>query len=395
MSRIALGVSGGIAAYKAAELLRLLVQRDHEVRVVCTPNALRFVSALTLQTLAGSPVRSELFSPTEESEISHIELADWAEVVAIAPATAGVIARLAHGMADDLLTAVCLATRAPLVVCPAMNVNMYAHPATQENLDRLQKRGARILGPETGELACGWEGEGRLVDLEQIAGAVERALGDRSFAGEVVLVTAGPTEEPIDPVRVVTNRSSGRMGFALAEEAARRGAEVVLISGPVHLPTPPGVERVDVRTALEMRDAVLGALERASVVIKAAAVADYRMAEEAARKIKKTDADLVLALVRNPDILTEVCARKGSRTVVGFAAETNDVLEFARAKLVAKGCDLLVANDVSRDDVGFDSEENEVWIVGPRPDDTVHVATAPKRDIAARVLDRIRELRGG
>ncbi len=394
MSRIALGVSGGIAAYKACELLRLLRQRGHQVRVLCTPNALRFVSGLTLQTLSGFPVRSELFSPTEESEISHIELADWAEAVVIAPATASVIARLANGMADDLLTTVCLATRAPLVVCPAMNVNMYTHPATQENLDRLQKRGARIVGPGEGELACGWEGPGRLVELDQIAAAVERLLGDRSFAGEVVLVTAGPTQEPIDPVRMVTNRSSGRMGFALAEEAARRGAEVTLIAGPVQLATPAGVERIDVRTAAEMRDAVLGALERSSIVIKAAAVADYRMSEQSTRKLKKSGAELVLSLVRNPDILTEVCALKGSRTVVGFAAETNDVLEYARAKLVSKGCDLLVANDVSQPGIGFDSDENEVWIVGPRADDSVHVATAPKTEIAARILDRIRELRG-
>ena len=393
MSRVLLGISGGIAAYKACELVRLLRRRGHDVRVVATPNGLRFVPAFALQTLSGYPVRSDLFSPTEESQISHIELADWAEVVLVAPATAHVLARLAQGLADDLLTTLCLATRAPLVVAPAMNVNMYEHPATQANLELLAKRGVRIIGPAAGELACGWEGEGRLAELEEIAFAVERHIGGRSLAGEVVLVTAGPTQEPVDPVRVLTNRSSGRMGFALAGEAARRGAEVILVAGPVQLATPPGVQRVDVRTAEEMREAVLGSLERAGVVIKAAAVADYRVAERAPQKIKKTGEALTLSLVQNPDILAEVAARKGSRTVVGFAAETNDLLAHAREKLVRKGCDLIVANDVSRSDVGFEVDRNEVWIVGPGEEDLVHVPPASKEEVAARVLDRIAELR--
>jgi phosphopantothenoylcysteine decarboxylase/phosphopantothenate--cysteine ligase len=360
VSRVLIGISGGIAAYKACELVRLLRGGGHDVRVVATPNALRFVSALTLQALSGNPVRSELFSTTEESQISHIELADWAEVVVLAPATAGLIARIAHGMADDLVATVCLATRAPLLVAPAMNVNMYEHPATQANLDLLAKRGVRVVGPDRGELACGWDGPGRLASLEAVVGLVERVVTEPSLEGEVVLVTAGPTAEPIDPVRVLTNRSSGRMGFALAEEAARRGAEVVLVAGPVHLETPPGVDRVDVGTAAEMERAVLDALERATVVIKTAAVSDYRVSEPAERKMKRGRDEVVVRLVPNPDILAEVARRKEGRTVVGFAAETHDVLEYAREKLQQKGCDLIVANDVSRSDVGFDVDRNEV-----------------------------------
>ncbi len=391
--RLLLGISGGIAAYKAPELVRALVRADFRVRVVATPDALRFVSPLALQTVSGSPVRSRLFSTTEESEISHIELADWAQAFLLAPATAHVIARLAHGLADDLLTTVALATRAPLVIAPAMNVNMYRHPATQANLDLLAKRGAVLVGPASGELACGWEGEGRLVEQGVLVAAAECAFGDRSLAGEVVLITAGPTEEPIDPVRVITNRSSGRMGFALAEEAVRRGAEVVLVAGPSALPTPAGVTRIDVRTAAEMREAVLGALERASIAIKAAAVADYRVAAPSEQKLKKRSEVLSLELVRNPDILAEISARKGNRIVVGFAAETQDVLGQAREKLARKGCDLIVANDVSRADLGIGTADNEVWIVGPRPDAVVHVPTASKRVVAARILERVAELR--
>ncbi len=391
--RLLLGISGGIAAYKAPELVRALVRAGFGVRVVATRDALRFVSPLALQTVSGHPVRSRLFSPTEESEISHIELADWAGAFLIAPATAHVIARLAHGLADDLLTTVALATRAPLLVAPAMNVNMYRHPATQANLDLLAKRGARLLGPAVGELACGWEGEGRLLELDALVAGVELAFGDRSFAGEVVLVTAGPTEEPIDPVRVITNRSSGRMGFALAEEAARRGAEVVLVAGPTALATPAGVTRIDVRTASEMREAVLGAFERATIAIKAAAVADYRVAAPAQQKLKKGADVLALELVRNPDILSEISARKAGRIVVGFAAETRDVLGQARDKLARKGCDLVVANDVSQAHVGIGAEDNEVWIVGPGPDAVVHVPTASKREVAARILERVAELR--
>jgi phosphopantothenoylcysteine decarboxylase/phosphopantothenate--cysteine ligase len=393
VSRVLLGVSGGIAAYKACEIIRLLRRNGHEVRVVPTPNALEFVSALSLQTLSGHPVRTDLFSSTEESEISHIDLADWAEVVVIAPATASLLARLANGLADDLLSTACLATRAPMLVAPAMNVNMYEHPATQANLEVLAKRGVRIVGPDRGELACGWEGPGRLSAVDEIVAAVERLTVEPSFAGEVLLVTAGPTNEPVDPVRVLTNRSSGRMGFALAQEAARRGAEVTLVAGPVQLPTPPGVERVDVETAEEMRGAVLDGLERATIVIKTAAVSDYRVESPAKQKLKRGSDPRVLQLVPNPDILAEVARQKGTRTVVGFAAETENVLEYARGKLEQKGCDLIVANDVSRADVGFDVDRNEVWIVGPAPDDVVHAGPSSKQEVAERILDRIREVR--
>ncbi len=394
MSRILLGVSGGIAAYKACELVRLLAQRGHEVRVVATAHALEFVTALTLQTLSAAPVRSELLAATAESEISHIELADWAEVFVVAPATANVLAKLAQGIADDLLTTIALATVAPLVVAPAMNVNMYRHPATQANLDLLGKRGARIVGPGKGDLACGWVGEGRLIEIDVIAAVAESCVTEPSLRGEVVLVSAGPTAEPIDPVRVITNRSSGKMGFAVAEAAALRGAEVILVAGPAALATPYGVQRVDVETAAEMREAVLGALERATIVVLAAAVADYAPARAEEKKLKREKADsLTLELVRNPDILAEVVKRRGARTVVGFAAETDHVLENARGKLARKGCDLIVANDVSRSDIGFDVDRNEVVILGPGPDDLREVPEGPKAEIAARILERVLEVR--
>ena len=394
MGRVLVGVTGGIAAYKACELLRLLTRADHEVRVVATANALRFVSPLTLQTLSGHPVRSDLFSLTDESEISHIDLADWADVVVVAPATANVLAEIACGLAGDLLTTVALATQAPMIAAPAMNVNMYRHPATQENLALLAKRGVTLVGPDRGELACGWEGEGRLVEPAEIAAAVERVLHGGELRGEVVVVTAGPTEEPVDPVRVLTNRSSGRMGFALAEEAARRGAEVLLISGPVSLPTPYGVDRLDVRTTDDMRRAVHEAFERATVIIKAAAVSDYRAASPPGQKIKREKRDsLTIDLVRNPDIAAEVGAKKGARTVVAFAAETENVIENARAKLERKQATLVVANDVSRSDVGFEVDRNEVDIIGPGPEDHVHVPAGTKLEVARRILDRIQEHR--
>jgi phosphopantothenoylcysteine decarboxylase/phosphopantothenate--cysteine ligase len=394
VSRILLGISGGIAAYKACELVRALIRAGHEVRVVATSHALEFVSPLTLQTLSGHPVRSELFSLTDESEISHIDLADWVDVAVIAPATASVIAKLAAGLADDLLTTVCLATRARLLVAPAMNVNMYRHPATQENLDRLAKRGVHLVGPDAGQLACGWEGEGRLVDPTVIANVVEQLAGQGRLRGEVVLVDAGPTAEPVDPVRVLTNRSSGRMGFAIAEAAAREGAEVILVAGPVQLPTPYGVERIDVETAAEMRDAVLGNLDRASIVVLAAAVSDYAVAAPAAVKIKREGQEqLKLELVRNPDILREVVERSENQIVVGFAAETDDVIQNAQVKLARKGCHLIVANDVSRADIGFDVDRNEVTIVGPGPGDIEAVPLASKLEVAARVLARALEVR--
>jgi phosphopantothenoylcysteine decarboxylase / phosphopantothenate---cysteine ligase len=394
LGRVLLGVTGGIAAYKACELTRLLRRAGHEVRVVVTEHALRFVSALTLQALSGNPVRHDLFDPGAESEISHIELADWADVFAIAPATANTLAKLAQGQADDLLTTLALAIRAPLLLAPAMNVNMFRHAATQANLDLLAKRGACFVGPASGELACGWEGEGRLSEPAAIAAQIERLLGSGRLAGETVLITAGPTAEPVDPVRVITNRSSGKMGYAIAEEAAARGAEVVLVSGPVALSTPHGVTRIDVETTQQMLDAVLGALERATIVIAAAAVSDYRVAAPAARKMKREGrTSLSLELVQNPDISVEVARRKGSRLLVGFAAETEELLRNAREKRARKGYDLIVANDVSRPEIGFSSDNNEVLLIGPQDADVVQVPEGSKRDVARRILDRVAELR--
>ena len=281
--RILVAVSGGIAAYKVPELVREFVRAGHAVRCVLTPEATRFVTPLVLQTLSGAPARSELFDLNEEGEIDHISLADWAELLVVAPATANLIAKLAHGIADDLVSTVALATRAPLLIAPAMNVNMWVHPATRENVAVLRDRGASLVGPEAGELACGWEGEGRMSEPARIAAEAERCLGPQDLVGVRVLVTAGGTREPVDAVRYVGNRSSGRMGFAIAEESARRGAETVLVAGPVALPTPAGVRRIDVETALEMRDAVLSELPKADVVVKAAAVADFRAANPSER----------------------------------------------------------------------------------------------------------------
>jgi phosphopantothenoylcysteine decarboxylase/phosphopantothenate--cysteine ligase len=396
--RILVAVTGGIAAYKVPELVRALRRAGHAVRCVLTPEAERFVAPLVLQTLSGEAVRSRLLDPAEEGVIDHIALADWAELVVWAPATAHALAKLAHGLADDLPAAIGLATRAPLLLAPAMNVNMWRHPATQANVALLRSRGAHFVGPEAGELACGWEGEGRMAEPAAIAAAVERRLAPQSLAGEVVLVTAGGTREPVDAVRFLGNRSSGRMGFAVAEEAARRGADVVLVAGPCALATPAAVRRVDVGSALEMRDAVLAELERATLVVMAAAVADFRPRAPAAGKIRKQDlpegAGLTLELERTPDILAEIGRRKGARVVVGFAAESGDPIESARRKLARKACDLLVANDVSRPGSGFDAEENAVVFVWPGGD-VEELPRLPKPRVAAELLDRVEKLRGG
>jgi phosphopantothenoylcysteine decarboxylase/phosphopantothenate--cysteine ligase len=394
--RVLLAVCGGIAAYKTPELVRQLRRAGHAVRCVLTEAGSRFVSPLVLQTLSQQAVRADLFDLAEEGQIDHIALADWAELAVVAPATADVLARLAAGMADDLVTTLLLATRAPVLVAPAMNVNMWRHPATQANAAVLRERGVRFVGPETGFLACGWEGEGRMAEPAAIAGAAELALGPRSLAGERVLVTAGGTREPLDAVRALVNRSSGKMGFAVAAEAARRGAETVLIAGPGALPTPPGVRRVDVETALEMHAAVRAELPAATVVVMAAAVADFRPARPSPRKIKKEDLGegegLRLDLVPNPDILAEISRDRGSRVVVGFAAESHDVVAAARRKIQRKGCDLLVANDVSRADAGFESDSNAVFFVSPGGE-AEELPLLAKSEVAARLLDRVEKLR--
>ena len=395
---VLLAVAGGIAAYKVPELVRLLRRAGHAVRCVLTEAGREFVSPLVLQTLSGAAVRSSLFDESEEGEISHIELADWADLVVIAPATADRLAKLAHGLADDLVSTLLLATRAPVLLAPAMNVNMWSHPATRANVERLRERGVHFEGPEAGELACGWEGEGRMAEPGTIAGRVALLLGGRTWEGVHVLVSAGGTREPIDAVRSITNRSSGKMGFAVAEEAARRGAEVVLVAGPCALSTPPGVDRIDVETALEMAAAVEGEFEASQVVIMAAAVADFRPAERSNRKIKKEDlgpgAGLRIDLVPNPDILAGISARRGKRVVVGFAAESHDLVEAARRKLARKGCDLLVANDISRGDAGFDSDANSVTFVFPGGE-VDELPLLPKAEVAARILDQVEKLRGG
>ncbi|MCH2186341.1 bifunctional phosphopantothenoylcysteine decarboxylase/phosphopantothenate--cysteine ligase CoaBC [Myxococcota bacterium] len=396
-ARILVAVGGGIAAYKVPELVRGLVGQGHSVRCVLTEAAGQFVTPLVLQTLTGESVRSGLLDVSEEGEIDHIRLADQSDLVIVAPATADLMARMAHGLANDLVAAVLLATRAPVLIAPAMNVNMWSHPATQRNLELLRERGVLQVGPDSGELACGWEGLGRMASPASIVAAADRALSSGSLSGQCVLVTAGGTTEPIDTVRGITNRSSGKMGFALAAEAARRGAEVVLIAGATSLPTPEAVRRVDVGTALEMRAAVLQELEAASIVIKAAAVADFRPREASDRKIKKealADSEAIsLELVRNPDILKEICEIKGTRIVVGFAAESHDVIEAARRKIQRKGCDLLVANDISRADAGFSADLNAVHLITPNGA-VEDVSLRHKSEVAAHILDRIEKIRG-
>jgi phosphopantothenoylcysteine decarboxylase/phosphopantothenate--cysteine ligase len=395
--RVLLAVSGGIAAYKIPELVRVLDRAGYAVRTALTEAATRFVSPLVLQTLTREPVRTHLLDPGEEGQIGHIDLADQAEAVVVAPATANLLARMAAGLADDLVTTLLLATKAKILVAPAMNVNMWEHPATQANVATLRARGVHFVGPDAGALACGWEGAGRMAEPEAIFAALERLLGPASLAGERVLVSAGGTREPIDGVRAIVNRSSGKMGFALAAEAARRGAEVVLVAGPSALAAPAGVERVDVESALEMRAELLARLDAASVVIMAAAVADFRPASPVSGKIKKEDlpegAGLELALVRNPDILAEISRERGARIVVGFAAESRDVIANARRKLARKGCDLLVANDVSRSDAGFESDQNAVALLTP-DGDVEELPLQSKREVAARIWDRIEKLRG-
>lgn len=399
--RVLLAVSGGIAAYKTPELVRALVREGATVRCVLTAAAARFVAPLALQTVSGHAVRSDLFDAEQEGAIDHIALADETDLVVVAPATANLLAKLAHGLADDLVSTLLLATRAPLLVAPAMNVNMWRHPATQANVERLRGRGVRFVGPEAGPLACGWEGEGRMAEPVAIAAEAASLLAPKPLAGERFVVTAGGTREPIDPVRVVANRSSGKMGYAIAAEAARRGGEVVLVSGPSALPAPPGVRVTAVETALEMRDAVRAALPGCTVFVGAAAVADFRPVAAAADKIKKEalgEARLVIELERTPDILLEVgeqSAREGGRRlVIGFAAESRDLLAAARAKLGRKRCDLIVANDVTRAGAGFDADTNAVSFVWPGGD-VEELPLLPKREVAERLLDRVEKLREG
>jgi phosphopantothenoylcysteine decarboxylase / phosphopantothenate---cysteine ligase len=394
--KVALGVTGGIAAYKAAEVLRLLQDGGIRVQVIMTRAAQEFVRPLTFAALSGEKVITDMFASGEErppnidSAVEHIAVAQSIDALVVVPATADILAHFAQGIASDFLTTLYLATTAPVVVAPAMNVNMWNHPATQANLEILRKRGVKIVEPDSGYLACGMVGQGRLAENETIVAAVLESLGaSRDLSGETVLITAGPTREKIDPVRYLTNRSSGRMGYALAEAALRRGARVLLVTGPTAL-TPPGAAEVTgVESTEEMRDAVLKLLPQASIVIKTAAVADYRPKNTAGQKIKRKG-PLTLELEATPDILKELSSKKGSQIVVGFAAETENVLENARQKLVSKNLDAIVVNDVSREGVGFDSDRNAVTII--TRDHVVEVPETTKREVAQRVLDQVVKL---
>lgn len=388
--RILLGVSGGIAAYKAADLVRRLREAGAEVQVVVTEGARQFVTATTFQALSGHPVRSSLWDEAAEAAMGHIELARWATRILIAPASADTIARLAHGLANDLLSTICLASEAPVALAPAMNRLMWAHAATQANIATLYARGVAVFGPAEGDQACGEVGAGRMLEPLQIVQALTALAVASHLAGKKILISAGPTLEDLDPVRFLGNRSSGKMGFALAAQAAAMGAEVTLVAGPVNLPTPPGVRRIDVRRAVQMHAAVLAALPGQQVYIGAAAVADYMPAETAPNKIKKSAQTLNLQLVRTPDILAEVAAHaQRPALVVGFAAETDDLENHALGKLRSKGLDLIAANDVSRTDVGFDSELNALTVFSRER--RYELARGPKAQVAAALLALISE----
>ena len=398
--KIALGVSGCIAAYKAAELVRQLQQEGLGVQVVMTRHAQEFIRPLTFAALTGEKVITEMFeagggAPANlESAIEHIGVALEIDALLIAPATANVIGKLANGIADDFLTTLYLATKAPLILAPAMNVQMWEHPTVQANLQRLRERGAVVVEPDEGYLACGMTGPGRLASSEAILAQVRAVLGlKRDLTAETVLVTAGPTCEDIDPVRTLTNRSSGRMGYAMAEAARRRGARVILVSGPTALEPPAAVEVENVRTTEEMRRAVQAHLAEASVVIKTAAVVDFRPAEVAKQKIKRGRGPLTLTLQPTADLLEEIAAAPGSRLVVGFAAETENVVENARAKLKAKKLDLVVANDVTQNGAGFDVDTNIVTLL-TRDGREIPLAKMSKQAVAHRILDEVARLRG-
>src|SRR6266496_1638835 len=395
--KVALGVAGGIAAYKAAEIVRLLQERGIRVQVVMTEAAQEFIKPLTFAALSGEKVITGMFAgsgteqPNIDSAIEHIAVAQSIDALLVAPATADVLAKFAQGIANDFLSTLYLATTAPVVVAPAMNVNMWNHAATQANLEILRKRGVRIVEPGSGYLACGMTGAGRLAENETIVAAVLEALGaSQDLAGETLLITAGPTREKIDPVRYLTNRSSGRMGYAIAEGALRRGARVLLVSGPTAIMPPGAAELTQVETAEEMRAEVLKLLPESTVVIKTAAVADFRPKAAAGQKIRRKG-PMTLELEPTADILAELAGQKTSQIIVGFAAETDDVLENARTKLASKSLDAIVVNDVSREGVGFDSDRNAVTII--THDEVVEVPETSKWEVAQRVLDQVVKLR--
>lgn len=383
---IVLGITGGIAAYKAADLASKLVQAGAKVEVVMTDAATKFITPLTLRNITGRPVVTDMFEPASERSIEHIALAEAADLVVIAPATANTIAKLACGISDNMLTCIVLATKAPVILAPAMNDNMYQNPITQENLARLKKRGFTIIDPGYGRLASGKMGWGRLADVIDILGAIGQVLEKSDdLAGKKIVVTAGGTQEPIDPVRHIGNRSSGKMGFAIAEAARDRGATVTLITAPTSLPDPAGMDVVHVRTAKEMKSAVAKAVTGADALIMAAAVADYQPKKEAKSKIKKDSPTLTLELVRTPDVLSEV---KGDFIRVGFAAESDDIIANAKKKLKKKDLDLIVANDITSTDSGFGVDTNKVTLID-RKGKVEDLPLLPKREVAEKIMDRV------
>jgi phosphopantothenoylcysteine decarboxylase / phosphopantothenate---cysteine ligase len=390
---VVLGVTGGIACYKAAELVRLLVQEGFTVRVIMTKAATEFVTPLTFQTLSGHPVATELFSLTEESEIGHINLADQAGLLVIAPATANIIGKIAAGIADDLLTTVVHATKAKVMLVPSMNVHMYENPILQQNVKKLKEFGYRFMEPAEGYLACGYEGKGRLPEPRDIVEEIQHTLSEKDLVGEKILISAGPNQEPIDPIRYISNRSSGKMGYALAEVAMRRGAEVTLVSGPTALSPPARVRLIPVKTAAEMRVAMLDEFPRATAVVMAAAVADYSPAHYVKSKIKRGNDSIQISLKPNPDILRELGIMKKQQVLIGFAAETDDLIANARRKLREKNLDLIVANDVTQEGSGFDVDTNTVTIVDRRGE--AHpLRQMSKRELAHRIYDLLPSLRG-
>jgi len=399
--RVALGVTGGVAAYKAAELVRRLQQEKLDVQVIMTRSAQEFITPLTFAALTGQKVITEMFSAAGaapanvESAIEHIAVAQRIDLLLVAPATADILGKFAHGIADDFLTTLHLATKAPVIVAPAMNVNMWDHPATQENLSTLRARGVQVVNPDEGYLACGMTGAGRLAATEAIVEKVREVLSlRRDLAGQTVLITAGPTCEDLDPVRYLTNRSSGKMGYSLADAASRRGANVILISGPTDLKAPDGVDWLPVRSTEEMRNAVRERAREASIVIMAAAVADYRPASAHETKLKRGEGNLTLQLEPTPDILAEIGREKGNRILVGFAAETERVAENAKDKLARKGADIIVANDVTQHGAGFDIDTNIVTLF-LRDGREIPLPKMSKFDVANRILDQVLETNPG
>ena len=388
---ILLGITGGIAAYKSAELTRALVGAGANVRIVLTPAGAEFITPLTLQALSGNPVHQSLLDPEAEQGMGHIELARWADMILVAPASADFMARLSHGMANDLLTTVCLASDAPICIAPAMNQAMWRDPRTQENAQRLTNQGAQLWGPASGEQACGDVGPGRMLEPAELAQLAASAFATPELEGKRVCITAGPTREALDPVRYISNHSSGKMGYALAAAAAKAGADVILISGPVSLPTPAGVQRLNVESAEQMLAAAMELAATADLFIGAAAVADYRPVAIADQKIKKGQEELMeLRLVKNPDIIATVSSLAERPFTVGFAAETENVLQYARSKLERKGLDLVIANDVSQSGIGFNADENEVTLVSTQGDYTL--PRSSKHALAQTLIQHIAEL---